>query len=418
MAALKYWLWLTSCRGMDSVSALKVVECFGSPERAYYAGDEEYSQLPIRPALRKSLTDHSLDRAEEIMAECDRLNLRVMTIQDADDPQRLRQLADPPAVLYIRGKVFDFDRECAIGVVGTRQPTTYGEKYAERFGLELASGGALLVSGIAEGLDSCAIRGALKGGGPVVSVLAGGVDVPFPPQHRFLYEDVAAVGALLSEYPPGSPHRGFHFPRRNRILSGLSLGILAVECRPYGGTMSTVNHALEQDRDIFAIPGALDAPMSEGTNRLIQQGAKLVTCGRDILCEYWDRFPKKLAPSQPLTPEAAQARLEGLEQGREGPSRRDTAPTPTEERPEPKEMQQEPDREFIPVQVQKERFTDDELAILHALAEKDTLLADEVVELTQIPARRVLSALTMLQVQGVVEEHPGRRFSSCVELES
>ena len=414
MAALKYWLWLTSRRGMDSGSALKVVEAFGSPERAYYAEDSEYRQLPIRPALQKSLTDHSLDRPEEILADCERLDLRIMTIQDADYPQRLRQIADPPVVLYIRGKVFDFDRECAIGVVGTRQPTTYGEKYAQRFGLELSSGGALLVSGIAEGLDSCAIRGALKAGGPVVSVLAGGVDVPFPPQHRFLYEDVAAVGALISEYPPGTPHRGFHFLRRNRILSGLSLGILAVECRPYGGTMSTVNHALEQDRDIFAIPGALDAPMSEGTNRLIQQGAKLVTCGRDILCEYWDRFPEKLAPSLTLTPEAAQARLEGLEQGREEPS--ETAP-PRPHAPEPKETKQEPDREFIPAQVQKERFTDDEIAILHALAEKK-LLADEVVELTQIPARRVLSALTMLQVQGTVEEHPGRRFSSHVELET
>ena len=415
MAALKYWLWLTSRRGMDSVSALKVVECFGSPERAYYAEDSEYSQLPIRPALKKSLTDHSLDRAEEILADCERLDLRIMTIQDADYPQRLRQIADPPVVLYIRGKVFDFDRECAIGVVGTRTPTTYGEKYARRFGLELSSGGALLVSGIAEGLDSCAIRGALKGGGPVVSVLAGGVDVPFPPQHRFLYEDVAAVGALISEYPPGSPHRGFHFLRRNRILSGLSLGILAVECRPYGGTMSTVGHALEQDRDVFAIPGALDAPMSEGTNRLIQQGAKLVTCGRDILCEYWDRFPEKLAPSLPLTPEAAQARLEGLEQGREENGQ--TAPPPEQQAPEPQATQQEPDREFIPRQVQRDRFTDDELAILYALADKE-LPADEVVELTQIPARRVLSALTMLQVQGTVEEHPGRRFSSHVELET
>lgn len=412
MAALKYWLWLTSRKGMDSVSALKVVECFGSPERAYYADDEEYSQLPIRPALRHSLMDRSMERPEQIMADCERLGLRVMTIQDADYPQRLRQLADPPVVLYIRGKVFDFDRECAIGVVGTRQPTHYGERYAERFGLELAAGGALLISGIAEGLDSCAIRGALKAGGPVVSVLAGGVDVPFPPQHRYLYEDVAAVGALISEYPPGTSHRGYHFPRRNRILSGLSLGILAVECRPYGGTMSTVNHALEQDRDIFAVPGALDAPMSEGTNRLIQQGAKLVTCGRDILEEYWDRFPEKLAPSQPLTPEAAQARLDGLEQGREEP--RKPAPHPVKPKPEPRAEQ--PDREYIPRQIQKERFTDDELDILHALADQPRL-ADEVVELTQIPARRVLSALTMLQVQGAVEEHPGRRFSSHVELE-
>jgi len=305
MASLKYWLWLTSLKGMDSVGALTVLDHFVTPERAFYADGEEYDQLPLRPALRRALEDKGLDRAEEILEGCERLGLRVMTFQDADYPQRLRQIADPPAVLYIRGKTFHFDEEAAIGVIGAREPTPYGEKWAERFGLELAAGGALVVSGIAQGLDARAIRGALKGGGPVVSVLAGGVDVPYPPRHRYLYEDVAAAGALISEYPPGTAVDGRQFPRRNRILSGLCLGVLAVECRPFGGTMSTVSHALEQDRDVFAVPGALDAPMSEGTNRLIQQGAKLVTCARDILEEYWDRFPQKLGRAVPLSPEAA-----------------------------------------------------------------------------------------------------------------
>ena len=404
MAALKYWLWLTSLRGMDSVGALTVLDHFLTPERAYYADEEEYRQLPISSACQRALLDKNLDRAEDILADCERLGLRIMTFQDADYPQRLRQISDPPAVLYLRGKVFNFDEEVAIGVVGARKPTPYGKKWAERFGLELAAGGALVVSGIAEGLDSCAIRGALKGGGPVVSVLAGGVDVPFPYENRYLYEDVAAVGALISEYPPGTKCLGYHFPRRNRILSGLTLGVLAVECRPFGGTMSTVNHALEQDREVFAVPGALDAPMSEGTNKLIQQGAKLVTCGRDILEEYWDRFPGKLAASAPLTPEAAQARLENLNQESELEAVR-----PAQVQPEA------PARERVPRNQQKSRFTDDELALLAALGDK-TRSADELVELTQIPARRVLSALTMLQVQGAVEEK-ARRFSSLVELE-
>lgn len=144
----------------------------------------------------------------------------------------------------------------------------------------------------------------------MVSLLAGGVDRISPRTNRFLAQDVAAVGALISEYPPGTEPRGEHYHPRNRILSGLCLGVLAVECRTFGGTMLTVNHALEQNRDVFAVPGALNNPMSEGTNRLIQQGAKLVTCGQDILEEYWDRFPLKLSAAAPLPPQVAQARLE------------------------------------------------------------------------------------------------------------
>lgn len=414
MAGLKYWLWLTSRKGMDAVSALTVLDHFVTPERAYYADWEDYQSLPLRPQVKQGVMDKELDTAERILEQCDILGLRIMTFQDADYPGRLRQIADPPAVLYIRGRTFHFDEEAAIGVVGTRDPSGYGIKCAERFGLELARGGALLVSGIAEGVDSCAIKGALKGGGPVVSVLAGGVDVPFPAQNRYLYEDVAAAGALISEYPPGTRHRGHHFLARNRILSGLSLGVLAVECRAHSGTMSTVNHALEQDRDIFAIPGAIDAPMSEGTNRLIRQGARLVTCGADILEEYWGRYPLKLAASAPLTPEAAQARLDDLRQGERAaqPAPEEDTPAPKPETPAPKK----PERELIPAARQKSRFTDDELAVLAALGE-GLMTADELVEATQLPARRVLSTLTMLQIGAAVEERPGKRFTALVKLE-
>jgi len=402
MSAVKYWIWLSTRKGVDSVSALTVLDHFITPERAYYADEEAYELTPLTPAARQGLLDKSMERVDAILGDCQRLGLRIMTYQDADYPERLRQLADPPMVLYIRGKVFAFDEEAAIGIVGAREPSDYGKTWGERFAMELASGGALVVTGMAEGIDSCAVRGALMGGGPVVSVLAGGVDVPFPPRNRYLYEDVATAGALISEYPPGTPHKGYHFPRRNRILSGLCLGVLAVECRPFGGTMSTVNHALEQDRDLFAVPGALGAPMSEGTNRLIRQGARLVTCGRDILEEYWDRFPAKLVASIPLTAEEVQERLA---------PREEQAPTP-----EPPKKEEQPSRERVPRQEQKDRFTDDELTILAAMG-KSIRSADELVELTQITTRRVLSALTMLQVQGAVEEHPGRRFSALVELE-
>ena len=407
MSAVKYWLWLTTRKGLGTDGALTVLDSFETPERAYFADQEEYEQLGLHASQIRGLMDKSLKEPEKILGDCQRLNLRIMTLQDADYPQRLRQISDPPVVLYIRGRVFPFDEMAAVAVVGTRQPTAYGESCAARFGMELTAGGALVVSGMAEGLDACAIRGALKAGGPVVSVLAGGVDVPFPPRHRFLYEDVASVGALISEYPPGMPHIGSHFPRRNRILSGLSLGVLAVECRAHSGTMITVNHALEQDRDIFAIPGQLDAPMSQGPNLLIQQGAKLVTCGEDILDEYRNRFPS-LRAQEPLEEDTARERLEEVE--------RQQQLQPRKNENKPPSQPAEPGKELVTRSQQEERFTDDELAILHALGDKNRTV-DELVELSQTPTRRVLSALTMLQVDGAAEEKPGKRFASCVILE-
>jgi len=386
------------------VGALTVLDHFTTPERAYYGEREDYEALPLPESAKRALLDKSLDEANKILGDCDRLGLRIMTFQDADYPQRLRQIADPPMALYIKGKVFRFDEEAAIGVVGMRKCTPYGEEWAGRLAMELASNGALVVSGIAEGIDTCAVRGALMGGGPVVSMLAGGVDVKFPYENRFLYDDVAAAGALISEYPPGTPHKGNHFRPRNRILSGLCLGVLAVECEPTGGTMLTVNHALDQGRELYAVPKGLNARGARGTNRLIHDNkARLVESAADILRDFVELYPSKLASVAPLPPEVVKARLVPENKPEEGRSR-------------PAAEEEAPPRELVPRGQQKTRFSDDELAVLSAV-EKKALNADEIVERTQIPAKRVLSALTMLQVHGFLEERPGRRFYALVELE-
>ena len=401
---LKDWIWLTTRKGLGSRGVMQVLEFFGTPERAFYADPEQYDQIPGLSALaRSSLRDKGQEGTDRILGDCDRLGVRIMTLNDGNYPERLREIADPPAVLYIRGGLFRFDQEAVIGIVGAREPSPYGEKVAAQLGLDLARNGVLLVSGIAQGIDSIALKGALQGGGRVVSVLGGGVDVPYPWQNRYLYEDVAAAGALISEYPPGTPPIGEHFPVRNRIISGLALGVVAVECARRSGTMKTVEHAMEQDRDVFAIPGNIDAPMSEGPNWLLRQGARPVTCAQDILEEYLDRFPQQLSKAAPLSPEAARQRLEQVRS--------------REQTPEPA-AKAEQEREVVPRERQKSRFTDDQLSILHVLGEKGKqYTADELVERTQIPTRRVLSALTMLQVDGAVQEHPGRRFSSLVILE-
>ena len=175
MAALKYWVWLTALPGLSNRSRLLLLERYGSPEDVYYADAEELALTEgLTPGQAQLLSDKSLTRADRILADCARGDIFLLTMQDAAYPARLRDIFDPPVLLYGKGSLPLFDEEAAIAVVGARKPSPYGEKWAERFGLELAAGGALVVSGIAEGLDACALRGALKAGGPVVSVLAGG----------------------------------------------------------------------------------------------------------------------------------------------------------------------------------------------------------------------------------------------------
>ena len=408
MASLKYWLWLTERGGMSALRLRRLLEQYGTPERIYFADPGEFELWEDIPAgLRASLEEKSLARAEEILAQCDALGISLLTLQDAHYPDCLKHISDPPAVLYYKGKLPDFDRQLTIGMVGARECSQYGQTMAARLGLDLARAGAVIVSGIAQGIDSHAIKGALAGGGTVVSVLAGGIDIKYPSQSRFLYDDVAAVGALISEYPPGTAHKGSHFPVRNRIISGLSDGVIAVEAREKSGTMITMDLALEQNRDTFAVPGPADAPMSGGTNHLIRMGwAKLVTSAADVLAEYEGIRP--ISRPLPLEPEEAEQRLETA---RRQPERSDPA-QPAQQK---KVVDKSENRAYIDWKSARELFTDDERDILLALEKKDCL-ADEIIELTQIPARRVLSALTILQVRGYVAEGAGKRFSALVLL--
>jgi len=402
MSSLKYWLWLATRKGVGVQGMHTVLERFGTPEQAFFADPEEYALLPS--ALAAGLNDHSMALAEKVLADCDRLGIRIMTLQDADYPARLRQLDDAPCVLYLKGKLSDLDEEVCVGVVGTRQASEYGKSVAGRLGLDLARGGAVVVSGIASGIDTCAVRGALQGGGRAVCVLGGGIDVPYPWENRFLYEDVSATGLLISEYPPGTENKGSHFPVRNRIISGLSLGVVVVEAREHGsGASITANLALEQNRDVFAVPGNVDAPHSRGCIRLIQQGAKPVLSAEDILEEYRDRYPVRLVKAPPMEPEEQRQRLEHMQ----------VSETPIRQKAS---VDKEKDKEYSVLKRRADSFTDDELALLHAMGNK-SCQADELVERTQIPARRVLSALTILQIAGCVLEKPGKRFVSTVQVE-
>ena len=412
MAELKYWLWLTERKGLDGRKRTELLEQFGSPERIYFADEEEYELLGVTGRAIHSLCDKSLESAHRILGDCERLGIHIMTIQDAAYPERLRVISQPPAVLYWKGREIAFDDEAAIAVVGTRDATPYGLQMARKVSLDLTRAGALVLSGCAQGIDAAAVQAALLAGGPVVSVLGNGLDVIYPRQHRYLYEDIAAAGMLLSEYPPGTePYQG-NFPARNRILSGLSVGVVVVESPRSGGSLITADLALEQNREVFAFPGPADAVNSEGTNRLIQEGAaKLILSAEDVVCELVDRFPGKFGKRPPMTADEREQRLEELENRREpAPERK----APAKPQPE-KEVDNTSAVEYIDWQECQTRLNEEQQRILLALRE-GTMSADELVDRTQIEARRVLSALTMLQIQGLAAEEGGNRFRAAVRL--
>ena len=270
MAALKYWVWLTALPGLSNRSRLLLLERYGSPEDVYYADPEELAQVEgLTPGQAALLADKSLSRADRILADCARGDMFLLSMQDAAYPARLRDIFDPPVLLYGKGSLPLFDEEAAIAVVGTRSCTPYGLRCAHRMGYELARQGAVVVSGMAKGIDGAAMRGALQAGGFTAAVLGGGVDVVYPAENRRLYEDIAATGVLLSEYPPGTEPLPGHFPVRNRIISGLSLAALVVEAPVRSGALITAHAALDQGRDVFAVPGPIDAAASVGCNRLI-----------------------------------------------------------------------------------------------------------------------------------------------------
>ena len=304
MSALKYWLWLTSLPGLGNQLRLALLQHFGSPEDVYFADEGRYLLAGADREQAARLADKRLTEADRILGLCDRLRIRIVTLQDADYPDRLRNIFDPPCLLYARGRMPRFDEELAVAMVGTRTCTPYGIRAAEELGYGLAKGGALVVSGLARGIDTASIRGALRAGGVTAAVLGGGVDVVYPRENRNFFEDVAAAGVLLSEYPPGTEPKPGHFPIRNRILSGLCAAALVVEAPERSGALITANLALEQSRDVYAVPGPIFARDSVGCNRLIRDGAGLVEEPWDLLRDYVERFPGKLKrPSQPAPEE-------------------------------------------------------------------------------------------------------------------
>ena len=400
MAGTKYWVWLSERKGLSMRVKLQLLEHFGTPENIYFAEEDDYLQVEgMTPRLAAQLADKSTAAADRILGDCERIGARILTMQDADYPVRLRNIYDPPMLLYVKGRLPMIDEEAAIAVVGTRKATPYGVETAEELAYAMAKQGALIVSGGAYGIDTAAHRGALRAGAKTVALLGCGLDVVYPAGNEWLYRDAVASGALLTEYPPGTPAVGAHFPVRNRIISGLCLATVIVEA-PEGrsGALITARTALEQGRDVFAVPGPINAPMSRGCNRLIADGAAaLVADTADILWEYEARYPHKLHCGRVEMPQTM-----GYQ------ARQETAAA--------RMVEEEPVKlPVLDVRAGQTSLTDDQVRIVKMLKNGE-MQVDDLIEAVDLPTRRVLSALTVLEIEGHVAQSGGKRFSLNAEL--
>ncbi|CEP69000.1 DNA recombination-mediator protein A [Moorella glycerini] len=281
-----FWVALQQAPGLGARRVLQLVKFFGSPRAVWQAPERELLAVEGLGKTATSLINWRRQvTPEKIMAKLEKTGIGVLVLEEDTYPLELKRIYDPPPVLYWRGSQLPGEG-LKIAIVGTRRATAYGLKVATELAAGLAAAGAGVVSGLARGIDAAAHRGAIRGNGLTWGILGCGVDVIYPPEHRELYHQVMDHGAILSEFPPGTPPDAGHFPARNRIISGLASGTVVVEAAAKSGALITADLALEQNRDVFAVPGPVTSRYSEGPNELIKQGARVVTGVADILAEY------------------------------------------------------------------------------------------------------------------------------------
>ena len=290
---LIHWIWLSTRKDLKERETIAVVRYFGDPESVYQAEQQDYARIPgITTKAVAALMDKSLEESKKILRCCAEKGIQLLTWQDAAYPARLKGIMDPPVLLYYKGVLPDMSERPLIGAVGTRSYSAYGMNMAHQMGYQLTRGGALVVSGMADGIDAGVISGALAAGGGAVGILGCGVDVVYPSSNRELYEGVLRCGCLISEFPPGTRPYKWNFPKRNRLISGVSNGVLVVEAPERSGALITARLAAEQGRDLFAVPGNANSPSCQGSNRLLRDGAFLVHTGGDILEYYRYQYPQ------------------------------------------------------------------------------------------------------------------------------
>lgn len=380
----KNWLTLAMVPGVGSALFLRLLARYHDPAAVLR------QSIPALAEIVGEKVSREIHRAQEhvdIAGQVHRMDAcgaRLITMECPDYPPALAEIYDPPLVLFIRGTLLETD-QYAVAIVGTRRPSPYGIEQAERLAEDLARRGITIVSGMAEGIDGAAHRGALRAGGRTLAVLGCGVDEVFPQIHAQLMQDIIGHGAVVSPFPMGMKALKGHFPRRNRLISGLSMGVVVVEAPTGSGSLITARFAAEQGKEVFAVPGPVNRANSRGPHALIREGAKLVESADDILQEL--KLPAHFYPRQSVPAEQEQDLFSGMGTNH-GPAENDDPQPP------------EPGPELTPVEA-------DVLASLNP----EGSFVDEVAVVCRIPVSEALAALTMLELKGLARRFSGQRFA-------
>lgn len=377
-----YWIWLQHALGAGSSKPNRILTAYPSVKNFYEAGrhawllEGYFSQKEIH-----AMETWSADEAASLLEYSRKLGQRVVTQESDEYPELLRQIPNPPCALYVQGNLSCLSGRPAIAIVGTRKATMTGRSAARSIAFELAKKGAVIVSGGALGIDTAAHKGALQAGGLSVCVLGCGIDAAYLMANASMRDAVAVNGALISEYPPETQPMSSNFPIRNRIISGICLGTLVVEAAARSGSLITADFALDQGRDVFAVPADIFSPVSQGVNNLIKSGAKPVSRAEEILEEYSERFPEKIL----------------LDGGKTNDMIKDNGMFP-------QGQEKETGKSAV------SDFSEDAKAVWAVLTKTPDHIS-KIGAKTKLPPSRLLSAITELELEGAVKTYSGGRYS-------
>ncbi len=396
MQNTEYWILFQAVFGYGTARTPKALEHFGHPSAIF---DKPFAKLAATGFFTKAelsrLAEASVLQAQTVLEKCRKIGCRVLTPDDDEYPDRLRQTYACPSVLYVLGELNGLDEQLAIAVVGTRNNTLYGKRAAEELSQELAGRGVVIVSGLASGIDTISHTAAIKAGGKTIAVLGNGIDTIYPAANKELHRSILEHGgAVITEFPPGCGVLPYHFPIRNRIISGLSQGTLVIEGTRHSGSLITAGHALAQGRDVFAVPGSIYSDASAGANWLISQGAVPVSSWRDIVEEYESFIEFEEMPNLLVTNDQG---FDNIETNVYNRQKEDVSPV---------------QQELTGVRKEKDKpdfLTETQQQVLNVLGE-EPMTADSIHAKSGLSVSTVLSSLTQMEIFGVIKAYPGRRF--------
>ncbi|MBQ7380071.1 MAG: DNA-processing protein DprA [Clostridia bacterium] len=425
-------VWLSLCVGIANTEFVSLLEQFGSAYALFRAEEAEIEALDISDSLKGKLCNKSLDEAYGILDFCQKHGVGILCYTDCAYPSVLRAIKAPPCVLYYKGKLPDFERQLFISMVGTRSMSEYGKEMAYRIAYELASTGVVVVSGMALGVDAACAVGALSANGCTVAVLGCGIDVPYPRQHERLMHAIEQKGLVITEFPPSTPPRGYHFPLRNRIISGLGAGTLVVEADLGSGALITAREAIVQGKDIYAVPGNVTDPNTSGTNALIRDGAAVALGARDILQNYAFLYrdsvdtARLMRAQERSDPDPAAFARYGVGLPAASAPAKSASEVRREQSLEKQEMQKKkkpekaPKAETAKQPVPQER-QDDSAKVLEAFSQRqrdmfaqiplDKAISADWLVRCGYPTHEVMTALTMFEIKGLLQSLPGGLYT-------